>query len=128
MIFDTTAIIDILRGEKTIIAKVKEMESKNMTFSFTAISVFEIWNGIKDMQNEEKIKKIKFLFDSTNVYSLDSESAKEAGIIYGSLEKKGETIGPEDCMIIGIVKTNKEAILTKDKHFQRVSDLKIEFY
>jgi len=128
MILDTSAIIDVLKGEKNINVKIQELEKRNVTFLFTSISVFEIWKGIIDIQNEEKLKKIKFLFDSVNILGFDAESAKEAGIIYSNLEKKGKVIEPEDCMIIGIAKINKEPILTKDKHFQRVSDLKIEFY
>src|SRR3989344_5060748 len=104
MILDTTAIIDFLRGEPKIIEKIKNLE-------------------------EKKREKINNLLEATANFSLDISAAKEAGSIHASLKKEGIIIDPEDSMIAGIAKINREKILTRNiKHFQRINGIMIETY
>jgi len=129
MILDTTAIIDFLRGEPKIIEKIKNLEEKNVPIYLTSISVFEIWQGVKDLLDEKKREKINNLLEATANFSLDISAAKEAGSIHASLKKEGIIIDPEDSMIAGIAKINREKILTRNiKHFQRINGIMIETY
>ena len=129
MILDTSAIIDIIRGDSSVIKKVGELENKNIPLSTTSISVFEIWQGTKDIKDEMKKGKIEMLIESIGRFSFDIEAAKEAGMIHASLSKAGEMIEPEDSMIAGIALIHNEIILTKNiKHFGRIENLKIEIY
>jgi|SRR3989338_9838562 len=129
MILDTTAIIDLLKGNTSISEKIKELERKNVSFSTTSVSIFEIWQGTSDIVDERRLEKIISLLDSLNVFNFDSSAAKVAGAIHSSLKKLGTMIDPEDSMIAGIAKINNEVILTRNKkHFQRIQNLKIEFY
>ena len=129
MILDTTAIIDILRGQKDVIGKIKNLEERNETFYITTISVFEIWQGASDIKDSRKSEKIRFLMETINSLSFDIPSAKEAGLIHSLLRKEGKIIEPEDSMIAGIAKVHNEILLTRNiKHFSRISELKIESY
>src|SRR3989344_1461244 len=129
MILDTTAIIDFLRGEPKIIEKIKNLEEKNVPIYLTSISVFEIWQGVKDLLDEKKREKINNLLEATANFSLDISSSKEAGSNPGLLKKEGIIIDPEDSMIAGIAKINREKILTRNiKHFQRINGIMIETY
>lgn len=129
MILDTTAIIDLLRGNPEINKKIKELQDNNECFFLTAISVFEIWQGDEDLKNKDKLNKINFLLDSLGTFLFDIPSAKEAGLIQSLLKEQGMIIDPEDSMIAGIAKHQKEAVLTRNiKHFQRVNGLKVESY
>ncbi len=126
MILDTTVIIDILRGNKLVLEKVKDLEDKSVVLSTTSISVFEIWQGIKETENEEKIQNF---FESINVFMFDIQDAQEAGRIQARLKKQGLIIDPEDSMIAGIAKIHKESVLTKNiHHFERINNLKVESY
>ncbi len=129
MILDTTAIIDLLRGSNAVINKIKELERKNIPLVITSISVFEIWQGTKDIADEGKMEKIYSLLESLGSLSFDIPAAEEAGSVHSHLKKEGKIIDPEDSMIAGIAKIHHETILTRNiKHFQRISGLKLESY
>ena len=128
MILDTSVMIDILRGNKDTINKINEMENKNIPLLTSSITVFEIFQGI-GFVNENNRDKIYNLFESINILSFDDNSAREAGIIQSDLKRQGKTIDPEDAMIAGIAKINTEIVLTRNKkHFERIPGLKIESY
>ena len=129
MILDTTAIIDLLRGDKSILKRVESLEKINAPVSTTSISIFELWQGTIDMKDDKKRNKICTLLESIGSLQFDVQSAKEAGLIYSNLRKSGNIIDPEDCMIAGIVKINKETLLTRNKkYFSRIDQLKVEYY
>ncbi|MBI2110686.1 PIN domain-containing protein [Candidatus Woesearchaeota archaeon] len=129
MILDTSALIDLLKANPAFLKKLEVLEQKNTTFYFTSISVFELWQGTSDIEDEQKLEQIHLLLESLGTFSLDIPSAKEAGVIHASLEKEGKKIDPEDSMIAGIAKANREVILTRNvKHFTRVKGIQVESY
>ena len=129
MIMDTTAIIDLLRGNRAMLIKIEELQQKNIPLFLTSISVFEIWQGTIDLHHEKKRLQINQLLDSLGMFIFDIPAAKEAGSIHASLKKEGHMIDPEDSMIAGIAKINNEIILTRNvKHFERITHVKVESY
>jgi len=129
LILDTTAIIDLLRGDNEVVNKIKGLERKNIPLVITSISVFEIWQGTKDIIDKEKMERIYSLLESLGGLSFDMPAAEEAGSIHSHLKKEGKIIDPEDSMIAGIAKIHHETILTRNiKHFQRIFGLKLESY
>jgi len=128
MILDTSVMIDILRGNKDTLNKIKYIEDKNTPLTTTSITVFEIFQGISFV-NERNRDRIYNLFEAINILSFDDNSAREAGIIQSDLKKQGKTIDPEDAMIAGIAKINTEIIFTRNKkHFEKIKNLECEFY
>ncbi|MFH1073165.1 MAG: PIN domain-containing protein [Nanoarchaeota archaeon] len=129
VILDTTALIDLLRGEPDIIGRIKELEKRNIPLSTTTVSVFEIWQGVGSLTHEKKRLKIRLLLESLATYSFDIPAAKEAGTIHAYLKESGKVIDPEDSLIAGIAKIHRETILTRNTtHFRRIEELKIESY
>lgn len=129
MILDTSFIIDLMKNNGNALEKAKELERSSLPVRATAISVFELWQGLEDIQNEKKREKIELFLSSMGLLSFDVYSAKKAGTLYAELERKGETIEPEDCMIAGIALFHDETILTRNKkHFEKIKNLKIKSY
>ena len=129
MIADTTFIIDILKGKKEAAEKTQELLNRNEPIKATTISVFEIWQGTKDIRNESEKEKIEKLLSSIGLIAFDIESAKKAGNIHADLKSKGELIESADSMIAGIVLNHNETLLTRNKkHFEKIKGLKIESY
>lgn len=128
MIMDTSTLIDLLRGNEAVVAKLKELEQTNTPLFLTSISVFELWQHA-DIYHERKLKKMHDLLESLGVFIFDISAAKEAGSIHAILKEDGLIIDPEDSMIAGIVRIHNETILTRNiKHFERIPHLKIESY
>ena len=129
MILDSTAIVDLLRGNHEIINKLRALEKTNTPIDTTSVSVFEIWKGTSAISSKEEIDKIIYMLESISTLPLDAISAKEAGLIHARLKSTGMEVAPEDCMIAGIAKVNNETLVTRNiKLFSRINGLKIENY
>lgn len=129
MILDTSFIIDLLKNKTPALIKAHLLEKSSISVRTTTISVFELWQGVEDIQDDQKRELIEKFLSSVGLLSLDIESAKIAGTMYSELERKGEIIETEDCMIAGIAKHHGDAVLTRNvKHFERIKGIKIETY
>jgi predicted nucleic acid-binding protein len=129
MILDTTYIIDLLDGQPDAVKKSEILDTQNEALFTTAISVFELWQGVSDIKDKKKLEKIHDLLDNLGLFSLDKESAKIGGKIHSELYAKGLPIQPEDSMIAGICIKHGQKIMTKNvKHFSRITTLEIETY
>lgn len=129
MILETTFVIDFLKGRENAKTKMKSCIDKNIPVEITAPTVFELYGGLarfRKGENEHQ-KMISFL-KGFPVYPLDEESARIAGIIDGKLARDGLEIDTEDSMIAGIAITHNKKVLTRDAHFSRIEELKVENY
>jgi tRNA(fMet)-specific endonuclease VapC len=128
MILDTTFLIDLLKSDKSAVAKAYELDNASDVVMTTAITVFELWQGVHDAPEKEK-QHVLALLESFGLESLDMTSAKDAGTIFDTLRRKGKEIDPEDCMIAGIARIRGEPLLTRNvKHFERIDGLKVTTY
>lgn len=129
MIIDTTFLVDLLDNDPNAVKKSQELDAQNSALFTTAISVFELWQGVSDIKDKKKLEKINLLLDSFGLFSFDKESAKIAGKIHSELYIRGLPIQPEDSMIAGIcLKHGKKVITRNVKHFSRISALEVETY
>ncbi len=117
-VLDTSATIEILKETKTGKKVVQAIGSNH--FALSSITAFEILAGALP---EEQGKTLE-LIDSSEIIEFDKESAKISGKIARQLNEKGETINPLDTCIAGsAIKYNAE-IVTLDKDFKRIPNLK----
>ena len=129
MILETSFVIDLLQGDKDAASKMQSIIDENISYEIASPTIFELWGGLINLEKPEKERqRIISLIKGIIVYPLDEESAKIAGTIDGQLAKKGLTINTEDSMIAGIAITNNRKVLTRDDHFNRIEELKVENY
>jgi len=124
---ETTFLIDILKGDPGVKDIMNSLE-RNILLPASP-SVMELWSGalLADLPEKEK-EKIGSLLESLAVLPLDEAAAKGAGEIEVSLLKKGEMIDVEDVMIAAIAITNGEKLVSRDPHYARVKNLRLEKY
>lgn len=124
---DTSFIIDLLRGDKSIKNKLKQLEKP---LKITTTSVMEIITGSELSNNKSSEKeKIKELLQSLIVVPFDKKCAIKAGVIEAKLIKSGKRIEIEDVMIAATAIVNNDVLVTRNiKHFEKIKDLKIERY
>ena len=129
MILDTSFIIDLMRNDQESIKKIAGLKKTSTNLMSTTLSVFEIWQGIEDLESEEKKDKIVKFLSSIGFLTLDVASAKKAGTIYAKLRRNGIDIGAVDSLIGAIALLHNQTILTRNvKHFNRIENLKVESY
>ena len=120
MIADTTFLIDLLVGRESATTY-----AENNYVVTTAISVFEIYQGLSEKEKEET----QDLFDELIVFPLTKQTASKAGTIFKELKNKGLEIDPEDSMIASIAIEKDISILTRNtSHFSRIEGITVEEY
>ncbi len=126
---ETTFLIDILRGNPKVKELKDEFDNHGLRITIASPAVMEIWSGAilsgRTLQEKEIIRN---LLESTEILSLDAESAKEAGEIEAELTGNGQIIQTEDIMIAAIARINGEKLVTRDNHYARIEGLKLIKY
>src|SRR3989344_6169410 len=124
MIFDTTFIIDLLKGDKKAVKYLEMLDNTSEPKIITAITIHELWRDLSLLKTKEE-DEIKGILETSTVLSLDLESSMISGEIEGRLIREGIMIEPEDAMIAGITIKHNQKLLTRNtKHFSRIKGLK----
>jgi predicted nucleic acid-binding protein len=122
ILFDTSAIIDFLKGGVKTKSIVEEIESNRESVYTTVISQYELLTPVyhKGMKVEER--NIRAFLRRSIVFPLDQNSAEKASRIMGSLFKLGLPINALDTLIAGIaIETGTDKIVTLDRDFIQIA-------
>ncbi|MBW3019474.1 type II toxin-antitoxin system VapC family toxin [Candidatus Woesearchaeota archaeon] len=124
---DTTAIIDLFKGEPTI---KKVLESIDEPLVSTQINYLEIYFGIDPTKHEEETKYYEDFFKEVRPLTLDNKASRKASELFWKLRKQGKNIGKFDCIIAAILISNGiNKIITRNvKHFEGVQGIRVIKY
>jgi len=120
MIIDTNFVIDLLRGRKDAREKLEELKQKREPLIIPPGAVFELKVG---KPGDEEIDKI---LGNLSRADLTLEIEKEAAIIRRNLEADGKPISSIDYLVAGTARNLNEKLLSRDAHFGRVENLRVE--
>ena len=126
---DTSAIIDILRGNASI---KKVLEKNHGPLAATMMSYLELSFGLdtKNQRHKNEEDKCDAFFESLHVFNFDKTCCKKSAEIFWHLKEAEGAIEKNDCTIAGILLTNGiTTIITKnEKHFKKIPHLKVITY
>ena len=130
MILDTSFLIDIMKGDRSALAKVDEIEADDTEQVVPAMTLQELYIGVgaSEMPEHER-RKIEKVVETRPILATSEEIARKAGRIDGRLRKDGRRINVGDATIgaTGIVR--EEPVLTGDPdHFERIPGLDVVTY
>jgi predicted nucleic acid-binding protein len=120
--FDTSFLIDFLRGEKEARKAYLELKSKDYNFATTVVNVFELFRGV-DKRGRIKSEEdaVRELTSRLLVWDLTIDAAERASRIYTNLERTGTIIGLNDCFTAAIAASNGcQRIVSLDEHFDKI--------
>jgi len=124
---DTDVIIDFLRNESRAVKKIKELKDSEVEICTTTINSFELFKGAFRSKRNNSIELVSSFLNNLKILSFDLKASEEAAKIFESLRAKGKIIDPLDLMIASVAVTNDKPLLTRNiKHFERISNLKID--
>lgn len=124
---DTSFMIDLLNNKPEATKKAKEFGAG--TIVTTSINVFEILFGLYFKPNDGKLKTFSAFIDSIEVLYLDVLSSSKSAKIRSELMKKGDVIEVTDSLVAGTMLANNcNTIVTRDKHFERIKEIRVEGY
>jgi tRNA(fMet)-specific endonuclease VapC len=121
-------MVAFLKGLPEAVDKIDAL-TKNGNVSITTVTYYELLKGASlSSMSQENLSDIKKAIASMVVADLSLEACAEAARIYSELKKGGCLIGEFDIIIAAIAKTNNEALLTRDKHFNCIKGLKLAIW
>ena len=126
---DTSAIIDIFKGEK----RIKTFLEKNKEpLASTNVNYLELFFGINP-ENLNHIAEGKYydeFFKGMYNIGLSKDACKEASKIFWTLKKEGRIIEQFDCIVAACFLTSGiTKILTRNpEHFNRIKQLNVISY
>ena len=122
ILFDTSAIIDFLKGGVKTKSIVEEIESNRESVYTTVISQYELLTPVYHRGMKVEERNIRAFLRQCIVFPLDQNSAEKASRIMGSLFKLGLPINALDTLIAGIaIETGTDKIATLDRDFIQIA-------
>ena len=126
-LLDTSILIAFLRGERSVVSKVKEYLEKFDKLSLSIITYYEILRGLKYLGNERKLREFEELMDKSEIITLDRDIIRKASKIYAELKREGKIIEDADILIAATCLVKGFVLITdNEKHFRRIKGLETE--
>ena len=125
-LLDTTWIVEYLRGNADVISRLQALQDGELAVSI--ISVAELYEGVfrshEPARNEAALKS--FLAGVT-VLGLTEDICMSYGRERARLYQQGNVIGAIDLLVAATALTHDFTLLTADRDFERVEDLRVDF-
>jgi len=124
---DTNIISAFLKKDLRVVRRVSDYLEFFDRLTINIISYYEILRGLKDLGNEEKLKKFEEFVQENELISIGKDVAVKAAEIYSYLKKQGNLIEDADILIASIAIVENLVLVTNNiKHFERIKGLATE--
>ena len=124
LVFDTSILIAIERGDKEVINKLENLyASYPSSPQLTFISFFEYLTGLKIRKSKSFQNNLIFLA-KFNVLQTTNSSADILSDLKIKYDKKGMVLSLADLLSASIVIDNSLILVTGDKDFEKIDELK----
>ena len=120
-VFDTFAWIEYFNGSESG-KKVSEIiESEENDIFSSVIAIAEVSSILKRNEKDAELG-YKRIIDISKIYFINSELAKEAGILHAEIRKKIKDFGLADAIVLATARKLSAKIVTGDPHFKRFKE------
>lgn len=120
VLIDTSAWIAALRGDDPVVQKsVDRLLASNLAL-FCGVVEMELLHGLRPKERN----KLLPLFQALPFLDINREDWQAAGNLLNDLRSKGKTIPATDALIAVLCLHHNVSLLTLDKHFDQIPNLK----
>jgi len=124
---DTNIITAFLKNDLRVVKKASDYLEFFDKLTINIISYYEILRGLKDLGNEEKLKRFEEFTQENEFVSIRRETVEKAAEIYANLKKQGKLIEDADILMASIAIVEDLVLITDNiSHFKRVKGLRTE--
>lgn len=127
-LFDSSFLIDLMKHDPSAIKKAREVDEKPYIKAISAVTVHEVLRGLFYLGNHEKIRLGESMLSRFEIIPYTLEIARKSAEIDAELMKMGEVLPFSDTVIAATAILFDLTLVTRDEHFKRVKELKIEEY
>ncbi|MFB6176069.1 MAG: PIN domain-containing protein [Halobaculum sp.] len=123
--FDTSFLLDYLDGVEDAGEYVATHDDE---FVAPTLALFEVYRGAARSGGPEEVTRVASALDWLDPLVLDHAAVHEAAVIEAELRDAGRPINLADTLIAGVCRHHDARVVTRDDHFEHVSDLSVERY
>lgn len=120
MILDTSALIALQKKEKKVI---EEIEKQRREFYITFVNLFEFLLGLK-IRKPKREKEAEEFIRKFPVLTAGEKTAEILAELKYSYDKQGASLPFADLLIASIAIENEMPLVTMDKDFEKIKELK----
>jgi tRNA(fMet)-specific endonuclease VapC len=121
-LLDTNIVIALLEGDDAVLSNLDQPPE----VFIPAIVVGELFFGApKSGRPSENSAKVERFVAHRSILSCDLHVAREYGLLRQSLLKKGRPLPENDIWIAATAKCHELVLVTRDRHFHEVDDLRM---
>lgn len=124
---DTNIITAFLKNDLRAVEKVSAYLESFDKLSINVIAYYEILRGLKDLGNEEKLRRFGNFIEENELIWIRKETVEKAAEIYAYLKKDGNLIEDADILMAAIAIVEDLTLVTNNpNHFNRVKGLRLD--
>ena len=124
---DTNIITAFLKNDLRVVQRVSDYLELFEKLTINIISYYEILRGLKDLGNEEKLKRFEDFIQENELVFIRKDTIEKAAEIYAYLKKEGNLIEDADILMASTAIVEDLVLITNNiKHFKRLKGLKID--
>ena len=124
---DTNIITAFLKNDSRVVERVSDYLEFFDKLTINIISYYEILRGLKDLGNEEKLRRFDNFIQENELVLITKDTIEKAAEIYAYLKKEGNLIEDADILMASTAIVEDLVLITNNiRHFKRVKDLRID--
>ena len=124
---DTNIITAFLKNDSRVVERVSDYLEFFDKLTINIISYYEILRGLKDLGNEEKLRRFDNFIQENELVFITKDTIEKAAEIYAYLKKEGNLIEDADILMASIAIVENLVLITNNiKHFKRVNELRLD--
>lgn len=126
-LLDTNHLGAALDGDSRVYERILSARRDGYRVGTCAGVLCELAVGIEQTtRREANWTALRFLLGQIRIWPIDLPTVRIYGEIYNELRAKGRVLSQVDMMIAAIARRMKLMVLTTDRDFEAISDVKVE--
>jgi len=126
---DTDILVGLLKGDAEAIASLRGLLTMGETMKTNMITAYELLKGAAvSSRPEENLIQVRELLSNLPLLTLTYGSCEVASSIHREMRDRGHVIGEFDVLIAAMAISNDETLISRDKHFRLVENLRIQVW
>jgi predicted nucleic acid-binding protein len=118
---DSSALIDVLRGNETVLRETDQLEREGNLPVLSTVAVFEVLSGVEYTRSRLERTRLESLLSQVRIEPFDQESARKAAELRAELLRTGRSPGVPDVMIAGQALAGGHILVTRDRNLGDVA-------
>lgn len=126
-LLDTNHASRLMGQDPQLLSYLQRAETSGDTFGVSMTVIGELYFAVHASQRRaQNLQRLRRLLATVQIYPFQETDAEEFGRIQAEQKAKGRPIPPLDAQIAAVARQRSLTVLTADKHFRYIDNLRVE--